>query len=171
MANLVTAAQFIGDINLPGQVLSGSYATIDSYITKYEKDALIDLLGYDLYKELKAEIDSVPQVFTAKWSALVNGAEFLIGTYLYKFDGLADMVAYYVYFNYLNDNVNNYESVGAVIPAGENSTRTAPDGLMVASWNNYKRRFDVAIQYIIANQSLYPKWITNRPKSINSFGI
>jgi len=171
MANLVTPSQFIGDINLPGQVLTGSYATIGFFIEKYEKEALIDLLGYDLYKELKAEIDSVPQVFTAKWSALVNGAEFNIGSYLYKFDGLADMLAYFVYYNYLKDNVNNYESVGAVIPQGENSARTAPDGLMVNAWNEYKNSFDIAIQYIIANQSQYPKWICKRPNSINRFGI
>ena len=171
MANLVTAAQFIGDINLPGQVLSGSLATIDSYITKYEKEALIDLLGYDLYKELKAEIDSVPQVFTAKWSALVNGSEFLIGNYTHKFDGLADMLCYYVYFNYLKDNVNNYESIGAVIPVGENSQRTSPMGLMTSAWNIYRVKFSVAMQYIIVNHANYPLWIAFRPGTINSFGI
>ena len=57
MANLITADYFIREVNLPGNVLAGTLADINPYIVQYERDVLIDLLGYPLYKDLKAEID------------------------------------------------------------------------------------------------------------------
>jgi len=65
MAQLIDTTYFIGQISLPGSVLSGTLADINPYIVKYEREALIDLLGYTLYKELKVEIDAAS--YTTKW--------------------------------------------------------------------------------------------------------
>ena len=76
MANLIDETYFIGEISLPAQVLTGTLADIDPYIVKYEREALIELLGYTLYKQLKVEIDA--DSYTTKWDRLVNGHEYEI---------------------------------------------------------------------------------------------
>lgn len=169
MANLVTSDLFILDRNLPGQIVGGSLQTIDIYIEKYEKEALVMLLGYTLYKELKAEIEA--GVYTAKWSALIDGVEFTQSGYIGEFEGLADMAAYYIFYCYIRDNVVSYEAIGAVTSDGENSVRVSPDSLMVNAWNNFKQKYDVACQYILLNSSTYPKWQPRIPKYTNTFGL
>lgn len=172
--NLIDNTYFIGEINLPSSVLSGNLATIDAYIERYEKEFLKNLLGYDLYKELKAEIED--QTFTEKWDELVNGAEYTIGGYTKKWDGLINSekvspIAYYVYYNYLKANIVNYESIGAVSALSENSARVAADGLMINAWNRYVDLYNNAIEFLLVNSESYPKWILTAEEKNNTFGI
>jgi len=175
MANIVAYTDFKGDINLPASILSGGSSVIDFYIAKYEKEALMNLLGYDLYKELKAEIDSLPQVYSAKWGALVNGSEFIVGGYTYKFDGLKAILPYIVYYHYLDDNITSYETIGAVLSNSENSRKTSVNDLMIAAWNKFARDYGnsngSARNYIISNQANYQKWIYTHYPLNNTFGI
>jgi hypothetical protein len=172
MANLIDYTYFIGDINLPVSALSGTPAHIDSYIVRYEKEILISLLGYDLYKTLIAQVAPLP----SPWDGLVNGSEYTLGSYTHLWDGLVNtekvsLIAYYVYYHYVRDNVVNYESVGAVISQGENSARAAADTLMVAAYNNCVDLFNQAVEYISANQGSFPQWVLDPMVKINTFGI
>jgi hypothetical protein len=176
MSQLIDYTYFIGDINLPAQVLTGSNPPIDAYIERYEKEALMNLLGYDLYKAFKAEIDTSPQAFSAVWSGLVSGEEYTVGSYLRKWEGLVNaekcsLIAYLVYFHYLKDQVTSYESVGAVTGLAENASRAAADGLIVNAWNRYVELRNEAIEYITANLTDYPKLIFQPEEKINTFGL
>lgn len=146
MANLIDTSYFIGEISLPGQVLTGTLADINPYIVKYEREALIQLLGYTLYKELKAEIDSVPQTYTDKWSRLVNGYEYEIDylgdTYLVKWNGLINsdkvsLLAYYIYFKYVQFHVTHTSGFGELIQNAENASKISPSQKMVNAWNRF----------------------------------
>jgi uncharacterized protein YciU (UPF0263 family) len=146
MANLIDTTYFVGEISLPGSALSGDYADILPYIAKYEREALIELLGYTLYKELKAEIDADPQVFTTKWSRLVNGHEYEIeylgDTHLVKWNGLVNddkisLLAYYIYFKYVQFHVTHTSGFGELIQAAENAAKVSPGQKMVNAWNRF----------------------------------
>lgn len=176
MANLIDYTYFKGDINLPAQLLTGLTPRIDFYIAKYEKEALMSLFGYDLYKDLKSQIDSLPQIFSTKWNAFVRGDEYVMGSYTKKWDGLinddkSSLLAYYVYYNYLRDNVTSYETIGAVTGLGENSSRVAADGLIIAAYNRYIDLRQEAIEYITANLDDFPLLVFESQPKANIFGI
>jgi len=146
MANLIDKTYFIGEISLPAQVLEGDLADISPYIVKYEREALIELLGYTLYKDLKAEIDAVPQVFTTKWDWFVNGHEYEIDyigdTYLVKWNGLINseflsLLAFYIYYHYLKFHISHTSGIGELLQNAENAAKTSASEKMVSAWNRF----------------------------------
>jgi len=144
MAQLIDTTYFVGEIALPGSVLTGDLADINPYIVKYEREALIDLVGYTLYKQLKAEIDAAS--YTTKWDRLVNGHEYEISylgdTHLVKWNGLINsdlvsLLAYYIFYQYMKFHITHTASVGEIFANTENSSRISPNDRMVNAWNEF----------------------------------
>ena len=141
MANLITVDYFIREINLPGNVLTGDLADITPYITQYEQLALISLLGYPLYKLLKAEIDAAS--YTTKWDRLVNGHEYEVtyrgATTTVKWNGLVNdekrsLLAYFIFYYYLKFHSTITSSRGSLLANSENAQAFAPGQAMVNAW-------------------------------------
>jgi hypothetical protein len=88
-----------------------------------------------------------------------------------KNTSLQSLIAYYVYYHFVKDQANSYESIGAVISEGENSTRTSPDYLMIQAWNKYVDLHRVACEFLLVNFSQYPIWIYTEAEKNNTFGI
>ena len=144
MAQLIDTTYFIGEIALPGSSLTGTLADISPYIVKYEREALIAILGYTLYKQLKAEIDAA--VYTTKWNRLVNGHEYTItylgDSHLVKWNGLINsdkvsLLASYIFYQYLRFHTTHTSGMGEVFSVTENGVRISPSQRMVAAWNNF----------------------------------
>jgi len=191
MANLITSAYFIGEISLPGSALTGDLADIAPYIIKYEREALIKLLGYTLYKELKAEIDA--ESYTEKWNRLVNGHEYEITymgeTHLVKWNGLINselvsLLAYYIYYKYVSFHVTQTSGIGEFISQAENSVKVSPSQKMVNAWNRFVdlrgNPSDASILptcYNFLNKfeddetNGYDKWLFTLIPYTNTFGI
>lgn len=145
MANLIDNTYFVGEISLPGSVLAGDLADITPYIVKYEREALIELLGYTLYKELKGEIDAAAG-YSTKWDRLVNGHEYSItymgDTHLVKWNGLINtelvsLLAYYIYYYYVKYHVSHTSGLGELFTNAENAVKTSPSEKMVSAWNRF----------------------------------
>ncbi len=179
--SLIDETYFVSDISLPGQVLEGTYANITNYISKYERKALINLLGYDLYKELKAEIDAGEYT---DWGGLVNGAEFTTDDgYTVKWEGLINdnkesLIAYFVYVHYMRDNVTHTSQSGEVRQAVENATRLAGAQKVAYAYNRYSELVGGPDNSWLAPSAynyLYSldleDWVFTRPQNINQFGI
>ena len=145
MANqLIDDTYFIGEISLPANVLTGTLADINPYIVKYERQALIDLLGYTLYKELKVEIDA--DSYTTKWDRLVNGHEYSINylgeTHLVKWNGLINtdkvsLLAYYIYYYYVKFHVTHSSGLGEIVASAENAAKVSASQKMTNAWNRF----------------------------------
>jgi len=168
MANLIDYTYFINDINIPAQYLTGTSELISDYIERYEKECLVKLLGYDLYKAVIAD--------QVTYSDLINGADYTIGGYTREWVGLKNaeldsLIAYYVYYHFVKDNVNSLQGVGAVISQTENASRTSPDLLMVKAWNRYIELRETAREFISVNSASYPKWLYTIEHKTNLFGI
>ena len=147
MANLIDDTYFIGEISLPAQVLTGTLADINPYIVKYERQALIDLVGYTLYKELKVAIDAgAPDYSSTKWKRLITGHEYEIEylgeTHLVKWNGLINsdkvsLLAYYIYYYYLKFHVTHSSGLGEIVASAENAAKVSASQKMTNAWNRF----------------------------------
>ena len=142
MASLITTSYFIREINLPGNVLSGTLADIQPYIEQYENKLLVDLLGYPLYKVLKVEIDAA--VYTTKWDRLVNGHEYTVSYQgadtTVKWNGLINtelrsLLAYFVFYYYLKFHSTLTSNRGSLLANSENANAFSPGQAMANAWN------------------------------------
>lgn len=172
---------FTGAINLPGSVLDGTYALISDYITQHEKEILTDLLGYTLYKELAANYDAV----SGKWYDFINGAEYTVGDYTVKWNGLINsekisLLSYFTYFHYVRDNVTSTSVIGEVLNIGENATRITPADKLVWAWNQGLELYGStsndslapsAYNYLKNHEDDFPLWVFTELGPINKFGI
>ncbi len=128
---------FVKEINISGNALSNDMA---EYITQYEKEALIMLLGYPLYK------DFIASPGDTRWARLATGHEYTVdyidGETTVKWNGMANsdlisLLAYYVYYYYMKFHVSDTTSVGESITEKENAFSISPVAKMVSSWNNF----------------------------------
>ncbi len=179
--SLIDKTYFVSDISLPGQVLDGTYANITNYIDKYERKALLGLLGYDLYKSLKAEIDAGAYV---EWDGLVNGAEFAtVDGYTVKWEGLINdnnesLLAYFVYVHFMRDNATHTASIGEVRSATENAARVSVAEKMAYAYNRYSElvggpgqsRFAPSAYNYLYSLDL-DDWVFTPLITVNKFGI
>ncbi len=149
MANLITNSYFIREINIPSNALTNDMA---EYITQYEKDILIKLLGYELYK------DYLSSPGDRRWTRLISGYEYTEEfnglTTSVKWEGLTNtalvsLIAYYIYYWYMNFHASDTTTIGESITEKENALGISPTSKMVNAWNNcvelYGRISDIVI--------------------------
>ncbi len=135
--SLIGNTYFIKDINIPQNALDSDMA---GYITEYEKEVLIMLLGYDLYT------DFIANPSNERWTRLTTGHEYDVSyqglTTTIKWNGLTNtdlisLIAYYVYYWYINFHASDTTSVGESIIQKENALGIAPTQKMVNAWNRF----------------------------------
>lgn len=138
--SLIDSTYFYGDISLPGGSLSGDLADIDDYIEKYEKEALLDLLGYTLYK------DFIANPTDTRWTRFKDGYEYSIDylgdTHLVKWNGLVNteavsLLAYYVYYKYIEFHVTHTSGFGELLQQAENAQKISVSQKRVNAWNQF----------------------------------
>jgi hypothetical protein len=156
---LIDNTYFIGDINLTAQQLNN----IQGYIDVYEKEILVKLLGYPLYKELVDDLnEGEPQ--TTRFEKLVDGDVFSFKTYQgytvdAEWNGLRDkakkksLIAYYVYFNYVNYNNTQMTTVGNKITMAENAQDADVRMRLVKAWHNMRNWYGKSFKELSYNQA------------------
>lgn len=165
--SLIDKTYFVADISLP----KSEFDNIQTYIDRFEKPALISLLGYDLYKKLITTPTEEP------YKSLINGAEYEVvyngKTILVKWNGLKNaekisLIAYYIYCYYLRSIVSSTQSVGEVKSKQVNSEYANVYGKIMAAWTNfedlYGSKYDSkvipsAYNYLTAKSVDFPTWI------------
>lgn len=189
---LIDSSYFTGEILLTNKDALATDLT--QAIDQYEKEILISLLGYKLYKLMSASPTVEP------YKSLIEGAEFDLTfagiTQTLKWEGLKNsakisLIAYYVYYKYQERNFIKPGAVGTNKPKAEAAEIVSPYPKMVSAWNNmvnlygqYPTKvsllkpdgyvFDCkpsAYNYMVANLDLFPDWIFTPVRMINQFGI
>lgn len=142
---LIDETYFIKNIKLPNlnDMDSSVLSELNIYIDQYVRQFLKDALGYELYKDLVADIENGELKVSAKtkWKNLVDGVEYdgkkwqgLIYTEgLYKHSILAN----FVFYNYINDNVSTLTPLGEVSANAQNSSSVNPNQRLVTIWNDF----------------------------------
>lgn len=137
MAALIDDTYFIREINIPQNALDSDMSV---FIAQYEKEVLILLLGYDLY------VDFIANPSDTRWSRLISGHEYDVSyqglTTTIKWNGLTNtdlisLLAYYIYYWYLNFHATDTTSVGESVIEKENALGVTPVQKMTSAWNNF----------------------------------
>lgn len=113
MASIIQPALFIGENNIPNKNEIGE--NLQWFIDKYEPLFLTELLGVELYTELKANITD------ARFVALLP----------YLKPAIVD----YVYWFYLADQNTVTATTGGAKPKQQNSANASSYPKMVRAWN------------------------------------
>lgn len=71
---LIDRTYFVGELNIPNTSQAAIGSLTDLFIEKYEEQFLSDVLGYSLYKALKAGLQVLP--VAQKWTDLIEGVEY-----------------------------------------------------------------------------------------------
>ena len=131
---------FINDIAIAGTNNTSILAGLNSSITKREPEALISVLGYELYQLYIA--NPAVQIYIDILDGKEFSFEFCGKNVTRKWVGLANtekisLLAYYTYFFYEKDRNEFNSGVGFVKPKVENAVQENPRLKFVNSWNQY----------------------------------
>lgn len=157
---LIDHTYFIGEINLPNTTKADVQERLNFFINKYEEKLLIELLGYDLYKQYKTGLTA--QEPESKWLDIRDGAEYTNSAgIMFKWDGLRNeetkksMIANYVYYWWMRNEVSQTSAVGEVITTTENAVRTSPSVKMSRAWNEMVESSWRLIRFLDAKTTVY----------------
>ena len=133
----------------PDSNLLGNKTELGQFIEDYEKECLIEVLGWALYSELllvldPQEDDGIKAGSDAKWAKLVNGDA--------NYFGLKKLLVPYIYFMFLENDESRHSGTG-VIKENTKGARDFPDtSKAVKAWREFYK-------YTVG-ESLRPKgWI------------
>ena len=195
----IDSTYFTGEIAVPG---ASNETALTQAITQYEKEILIKLLGYKLYSLLMADLSNGAPV-TQKYIDLVNGKEFTLtfngSDYLVEWQGLGSLIAYYVFYRYVERNITSFYGTGvSQSNVQEGWQRVSPESKMINAWERmrelygkvppeYKQYYDrpllgtdlsevwelsgTAYNFLLTNIADYPDWVFTPLWNMNKFGI
>lgn len=200
MANIIDTSYFVEDIELPNVGQPEITQKVTNSIKTYEKEVLIDLLGYPLYKELTGAV--YVDGDASKWDKLVNGEEFSFVvnglTITTKWEGLKgfekkSLIAYFVYFMHRRKEATYMAGVGTENKADtENSSMDDLHPKLTYIWNEFLKMYGdgyfnhgaavadgthenedpSAFNYLLAKKSDFTNWrFVCQGDELNRFGI
>lgn len=197
---------YVRDINLTAQQLNN----ISGYIDRYEYEILVSLLGDELYEEFENDLNESGEPQSEKFTNLLNGGvDFTFTTIggtevTKKWKGLIQpdlkksVLAYFTFFNYLNENETQTTTVGQKKTVSENSESVSALPKLTNAWNrgvniygetpDYFRSYHPdyfldndnyehwngdasAYNYLLANISDFSNWVFTPLYKRNFFGI
>lgn len=166
---------FINEIDVPANIIGSD--NFVSVINRYEPSVLKDLLGYELYKALLADLDVSGNPQTQRFVDLVNGAEYSTDDILYKWTGFANTekvspLSMWVYWRYRMDNDTFYSSASQQVRGmTENSNTVSNASHLVSVYNQMIDLFNLAYDFLYENTDDYPEWEFTKKEKINRLSI
>jgi hypothetical protein len=169
--SIIDDTYFIDDIALPTDS-DAQLNKLNRFIDKTEKEYLIRILDYELWKAFNAEL---PTPTTQRFINILNGAEFTRrdNGNLDKWNGLVntDLESFLAYFTYVNAATSNQLSAsgqGATSNLYENAQDFSPISKQATAWNKGVCLYNKLHDFLTANDSDYPEWVDNG--KIDDFG-
>ena len=143
--SLIDYTYFIGEINVPNvSQQTDVLSKLNHFIGKYEKDILIKLLGYTLYKAFTSGLEDVSPA--QKWLDIRDGKEYQITKdgkeYTVKWNGLINsdkqsLIANYVYYHIILDELTFNTGLGIASPNQENADKSLAFNKMSSAFNGF----------------------------------
>lgn len=123
------------------------YKDLQSFIDDKARLCLKEALGYTLFKDFDSYVTNgnlgsgAPQ----KWLDLVNGVEYTVNNDTYRWDGLLieegafkrSVLAYYVYYHWLEYSQSTMSGVGEVVLNAKNAINVNSTQRMTSTWNDF----------------------------------
>jgi len=145
----IDSTYFTGEILIPG---ASADTQLTQAITQYEKEVLLILLGYPLYKALIADCTGEGGVpVTQIYTNLVDGAEFTHSfegeEFTLKWEGLKNsakisLIAYYVFYKFIERHLTEYHGKAfTVLPKGKDWEKANPAFKLCDAWNRMRELY------------------------------
>jgi len=150
----------------------------------YSKATVVEKLGYisdyceDFYlKKLLGNIeyykyvdDKALEVHDTRYTNFLTAANFTYELKTYKND-IKQMIAYFIYFDYVQESAAFNTPIGEFSSNVENSTKVIPSGKLVRAWNSAVDLYNIAYLYLLNNIDLFPDLENEEIEKINVWGI
>lgn len=160
--SIINASYFVGELNIPNTNNAGALERINFFISKYEKEYLMKVLGVGCYNDFIEALNADPVI--EPWLSLKNGKDFtnqqgiLIHYFGLANDDKKSPLANYVYYHYQRDAYTQTAGVGEVQSKAENATVVTPAYKMESAWNDMIKQTQVLIEFLYVNNADYPKF-------------
>lgn len=180
MPNLINTSFFVRDINLVNVTDAKILERINSFITKYEPQCLLNILGYPLYKLFGTES-------SVRMTSILSGQEYTCNGEVCKWRGLVhdtdqSLIAYYIYFFFQEASATQTTGVSTAVKKTEAGVSVSPADKMVNAWNNFSSETYELISFLwnyqISSLRVYPEfsstqfWVSKEyARPINIFGF
>ena len=160
MTNFTDNSYFIAEINFP----TSDYGNMDLFISRYEKEALILLLGYGQWKELtdayEASLAETPVTLPQKWNDLINGKTLTIEGKEWRWEGFVNddkisPIAYYIFCKKIASDQSAQSQLGRVIAQGENSIPADATSVVVSAWYKFRELYYSAYYFMSHSENDY----------------
>ena len=176
--SLIDQTYFTNEIQIP----SSKYETIQSFIDRYEKQVLIDLFGYGLYKLIK---DYDPLTSEQRITDIIKGKDFTLNGFEARWNGLINedkvsLIAYYVYFKWASEKQVISTRAAGIKPALENGENVSYELKAIAAYNmmmqlyghrSQDSNYPSAFRFMTENHSIYPEWQFTPKGLLNMFAL
>lgn len=154
MAILIQTSDFTGKYS----IAQNSFTPLQSYINKYEKEYLVDLLGVELYDLFAADVTSYAPV-TPIYQSIYNPFKQDYNKCIVYSVGMKEMLLGFIYFEYMRDQKIKNTITGAVVNANENARESGFSEFNLFSKYNEGIHTYEAIQWFInENKTDYPTY-------------
>ena len=152
MDNIITISNFEGRYSL--SVTTYGTETLNDFITQYQYDLLIDMLGTELYNTYNND-DTL-----AAWLALKNGSTGYTDYcgYVRNWRGLADLMVPYIFSHYIIFNSKKAVQSGSVKPKFQNADVLSEFQLKqmaYQAWNDFVNKWNECYNFLYTNNSTY----------------
>jgi hypothetical protein len=154
---LIDASYFTAEINIPNADKPEVSELIDTFIEKYEKRFLHELLGHGLYTDFIAGV-AVKPVPDAIWTDLKNGTNYTYNQRTYNYPGIKNAIANYVYYWYMRNNATETTGIGEVVNKAENAVRVSPSIKMSRAWNEMVTDVWKLVSFLDTKATVYTGW-------------
>lgn len=196
--SLIDTTYFTGPINIPANVIGDvvDNSEIEGFITRYEREILIKLFGYEIYKLIAAYNSNTPENTPQRIRDIIEGKEFELSGREYKWNGLINdekvsIIAYYVYVMYMRDAQTHTSTTGENEPNYEFASKVHAGQKISYAWSKMSELigevpFDITIYTQIYNlneyysslfffmsnfYSTYPDWLWSEIGTVNNFDL
>lgn len=154
--SIIQASDFTGEY----KIAQDCYSDLTSYIEKYEKKYLLELLGAELYDLFIADLTgTTPQIpQTQRFIDIFQEFRTTDNGCLVYSEGIKKMLIQFVYFHILRDMPNVKTTQGSVRMSNENSMSNPYNGFnLVDSYNEGVSNSRAIQWYIYDNNEVYPE--------------
>ncbi|MBV5335114.1 MAG: hypothetical protein JZU49_04840 [Sulfuricurvum sp.] len=143
----IDSSYFVGEINIPNADKNATSLT--QAIGQYEKEILIQLLGYKLYAALVADCtNGVPA--NQIYKDLVEGAEFTIAEsdVTLKWEGLKNdskqsLLAYFTFYKYVERDITHLSGTGVILTPSGKGSRASSVNKLINAWERMRTLYGI----------------------------
>lgn len=160
---LIDISYFIGERNIPNTSYPDVSSLIDNLVVVHEREYLISLLGYELFKLFEAGLLDNP--VAQKWLDIRDGVVYTgMDGRVKQWRGFVNAstfespVADYVYYWYVRNNQSQTAAMGEVKSGSENAFPVSSAYKQSKAWNDMAEKSYSLYEFLQLNYATYPEF-------------